>query len=76
MAGKIIDFYRITWEPSGIQTPVITKSQTMTEIENAMNIISGNMTLSFSITQLNMSIEEFKKRPQEMRNHGFAGTMN
>ncbi len=75
MAEKYEEYYRITWSTSGMQTPLVTKSQMLNEIEMSLVHLNDDNELAFKITQHEMSETEFSERPEEMKGYGFAGKM-
>lgn len=76
MGAKLREYYQITWLASGMQTPLVTKDQLLTEVESALLHLRESNTLSMSINQKIMSERDFEKREAALKNYGFEGTVN
>jgi len=75
MAERYHNYYRINWHASGMHGPVTTKKQLLNEIEVALLQLTEDASMGISISQFKMTSEQFKKRPDDLKNFGYSGTV-
>ena len=75
MAERYHNYYRINWHASGMHGPVTTKKQLLNEIELSLMQLSEDNSVDISIIQFQMTEEQFRNRPNELKNYGYEGTM-
>jgi len=75
MAERYHNYYRVTWHASGMHGPVTTKKQMLNEIELSLMHLTKDSDLSMSISQFQMTTDQFKNRPNDLKNYGYEGTV-
>jgi len=75
MAERYHNYYRVTWHASGMHGPVTTKKQMLNEIELSLMHLTKDSDLSMSISQFEMTLEQFKNRDKELKTYGYEGTI-
>lgn len=75
MAERYHNYYRVTWHASGMHGPVTTKRQMLNEIETSLLHLSSKDIMSMSISQFQMTSEQYKNRPEDLKNYGYDGTV-
>lgn len=76
MAERYNDYYRLTWNASGVYSPVITKRQLIAQLESALLELNEKNELSVNIIQYKMTESQFKNRPINMKNYGIEAIEN